>query len=126
MLWKTLEVVEAVVWCGLVAMCGVVPVCCTVAVCCSVRCSVCCCCCCGVVVGAEGRAGNVDCSSLLPWDVATVGDTAATQRAADLEVEDVVPSVTAVVASVTGGCLVEAVEEENVEAPDAKAKAARC
>ena len=76
-----------------------------------------------VVVGAEGRAGVGCCSSLLPRDVGTVG-AAATQRAADLEVEDVVPSVTAVVASVTGGCLVGAVEEENVEAPDAKAKAA--
>ena len=123
MLWKDPKVVEAVVWCVLVAMCCVLSVCCSVAVCCAVCCSVRCGC--VVVVGAEGRAGVVCCSSLLPRDVATVG-AAATQRAADLEVEDVVPSVTAVVASVTGGCLVEAVEEENVEAPDAKAKAARC
>ena len=63
--------------------------------------------------------------SSSPREVATVGD-AATQTDANLEEKDVVPSVTAVVASVTGGCLVEAVEEGNVEVPDAKARAARC
>ena len=76
-----------------------------------------CFCCCGVVVGERRGSSS-------PREVATVGD-AATQTDANLE-EDVVPSITAVVASVTGGCLVEAVEEGNVEVPDAKAKAARC
>ena len=72
MLWKDPKVVEAVVWCVLVAMCCVLSVCCSVAVCCAVCCSVRCCC--VVVVGAEGRAGVGGCSSLLPRDVATVGD----------------------------------------------------
>ena len=122
---KTLVVVEAVVGCvscSLVAMCGVVPVRCSeivvVTVCSSVRW---CCCCCGsvVVVGAEGRAGSVGCSSLLPRDV--LGDVAAVTAAAHpvggLEVEEVVAPATAVVAVVAGTCLEEV---------DAVAKAQAC
>ena len=57
--------------------------------------------------------------------VATVG-AAATQKAADLDVDNDVSTAAAVVASAAGSCLVEAIEEGNVEDPDAKAKAARC
>ena len=133
MLWKDPVVVEAVVLCVvcvLVAICCVVPVCCTVTV--AVGCC-CCCCCCGrvVVVGAEGRAGSVDCSSLLPrvvlGDVAAVR-AAATQTVGGLEEEEeaVGVSAIAVVASMAETCLVEDVSEGHVELPVAKARAARC
>ena len=91
----------------------------------AVRCG----CCCGsvVVAGARGGAGVVFRSSLLPWVVlrvvATAGETTATQSVADLEVEDVDASATAVVAMVAETCLVEAVEAGNVEDPVAKAQA---
>ena len=126
MLWKPLAVVEAVVWCVLVAIGCVVPVCC------AVRCSVsvtvavgCCGCGSGVVVGARGGAGDIRCSSLLPR--VAVGDVAAvaatTQAVGCLDVEEVALPAAAVVASAAGSCLVEAVEEGNVENPEAKAKA---
>ena len=130
MLCKTLIVVEAVVWCVLcvlVAICGVVPVRCTVC-CCSVSVAVSCCCCCGcvVVVGAEGRAGSVGCSSLLPRDVLGVIATVVTaaQSVGGLEEEEAVGvSAIAVVASMTETCLVDDVREGRVEVPDAKAQA---
>ena len=120
MLCKPLAVVEAVVWCVLVAIGCVVPVCC------AVRCSVsvtvavgCCGCGSGVVVGARGGAGDVCCSSLLPrvvvGDVAAV--TATTHSVAGLDVEEVVAPATAVVAVVAGTCLEEV---------DAVAKAQAC
>ena len=66
-------------------------------------------------------------SSLLPREavgvVATAGESAATQTVVGLEVDDDVPPAAAVVASAAGSCLVEAVEEGNVEDPDSKAKA---
>ena len=86
--------------------------------------------CCGrvVVVGTEGRAGNVGCSSLLPRVVLgeVVAVTATTHPVANLDVEDVVLPAAAVVASAAGSCLDEAGSDENVELPDAKARAARC
>ena len=124
-------VVEAVVLCVLcvlVAMCGVVPVRCTVC-CCSLSVAVRCCCS-GlvVVVGTEGRAGNVGCSSLLPrvvlGEVATVAAT--TQAVGCLEEVDVDASAIAVVASMAETCLVEDVGAKKVEDPDAKAKAGCC
>ena len=120
---KGVVVEEAVVWC---VLCVSLSVCCSVAVRCAV--TVCCCCGSGVVVGTRGGAGVVCRSSLLSQDVLGVVAIvdAATHTVADLEVEDVVLPAAAVVASAAGSCLVEAVEEENVEAPDAKAKAARC
>ena len=77
-----------------------------------------------------GRGGRL---ALAGWPstislsrvVAAVGDT-ATQTDANLEEDDVDASATAVVAMVAETCLVEAVEAEKVEDPDAKAKAARC
>ena len=105
-------VVEAVVWC---VLCVSLAVCCSVPVCCSVHC---CFCCCGVVVGERRGSSS-------PREVATVGD-AATQRVGCIDEDDVDASATAVVAMVAETCLVEVVEEENVETPDAKAKAARC
>ena len=89
----------------------------------------CCSCCCGrvVVVGTEGRAGNVGCSSLLPrvvlGEVAAVA--AAAQTVADLDVDDVVPLAAAVVASAARRYLVVEVEADSVEDPVAKAKAGR-
>ena len=96
---------EAVVWC---VLCVSLSVCCSVAV----RCTVAVCCgCCGsvVVVGAEGRAGVVCCSSPLPLDVLGVVATvdAATHSVASLDVEEVVAPATAVVAVVAGMCLEE-------------------
>ena len=121
---KEAVVVEAVVLCVLCVLCVSLAVCCAV----GVRCCCCCCCCCcgiGVVVGTRGEAGAVVGSSLSPrvvlGVVATV-DTAA-QTDANLEVEDVVLPAAAVVASAAGSCLDEAVEEGNVEDPEAKAKA---
>ena len=124
-------------------MCVLVAIGCVVPVCCAVRCSVsvCCavCCCCGrvVVVGAEGRAGSVGCSSLLPRDV--LGEVAAVRAAAtqtvggleeeeeeEEEEEAVGVSAIAVVASMAETCLVEDVGEGHVELPVAKARAARC
>ena len=79
-------------------------------------------------MGARGGAGVVVGSSLLPrvvlGEVATV--VAAAQSVGGLEVEDVVPLAAAVVASAARRYLVEAVEAEKVEDPDAKARAARC
>ena len=112
------------VCCVLVAVCC--SVCCSVAVCCAVtvRCG-----CCGrvVVVGTEGRAGNVGCSSLLPRVVLgeVVAVTAAAQTVVGLEDDDVVPLAAAVVASAARSCLEEAVEADSVEEPVAKAKASR-
>ena len=128
---KTLVVVEAVVLCVLcvlVAMCGVVPVCCAASV--AVRCCCCCCCCSGlvVVVGTRGGAGNVVGSSLSSR--AVVGEVAAADTTAhsvaNLEEDEDVVSTNPVVALVAETCLVEEVEEGNVEDPVAKAQAARC
>ena len=124
MLCKPLAVVEAVVWCVLVWLWWqfVVQFSCSVSVTVAVGC---CGCGSGVVVGARGGAGDVRCSSLLPrvvvGEVAAV--TAATQAVGCLDVEEVVLPAAAVVASAAGSCLVEAVEEGNVENPVAKAKA---
>ena len=122
-LWKDPVVVEAVVWC---VLCVLLAVCCAVAV----RCSVCCCCCGSVVVvGERGGAGVVVGSSLLPrvvvGEVATAGD-AATQTVGSLDADVHGVSTNPVVALVVETCLVEAVEADKVEDPDAKAKAARC
>ena len=101
---KEVVVEKSVVWCSL---CVSLPVCCVVAVRCAV--AVCCCCGSGVVVGAEGRAGVVCCSSLLPREVvgvvATV--TAAAQSVADLDEDDHVVSTNPVVALVAETCLDE-------------------
>ena len=100
----------------LVAMCCVLSVCCSVAVCCAVCCSVRCGS--GVVVGAEGRAGSVGCSSLLPrvvlGEVAAVAAT--TQAVGCLDVDVAVPLAAAVVASAARRYLDEEVEEDSVEA----------
>ena len=123
MLWKDPVVVEAVVLCCvcvLVAICCVVPVCCAVR-CCPVTVAVGCCCCCRrvVVVGAEGRAGSVGCSSLLPRDVLGVvaAVTATTHPVANLDADVVVPLAAAVVASAARSCL---------EVVDTVAKAQAC
>ena len=105
---KTLDVVEAVVfcvWCVLVAVCCSASVGCAVAV----RCG----CCCGsvVVVGARGGAGVVVGSSLLPREVvgvvATAGESAATQTVAGLDVDVPVVLANPVVALVAKTYLVE-------------------
>ena len=79
-------------------------------------------------MGTRGGAGAVVGSSLSPrvvlGVVATV-DTAA-HSVGCLEEEDVVLPAAAVVASAAGSCLDEAGSDENVELPDAKARAARC
>ena len=134
MLWKDPVVVEAVVLCVCVCWWQSVVLCQFVVQFSSVAVAVCCCCCCGrvVVVGAEGRAGSVDCSSLLPrvvlGEVAAVR-AAATQTVGGLEEEEeeaVGVSAIAVVASMAETCLVEDVGEGHVELPVAKARAARC
>ena len=99
------------VLCVLVAMCAVVPVRCAVC-CCSVTVAVGCCCCCRgrvVVVGAEGRAGSVGCSSLLPRVVLGVvaAVTATKHPVANLDADVVVPLAAAVVASAARSCLEE-------------------
>ena len=113
MLCKPLAVVEAVMWCVLVAIGCVVPVCCAV----TVRCG----CCCGrvVVVGTRGGAGDDCCSSLLSRVVLgdVVAVTAAAHTVANLDFEEVVAPATAVVAVVAGTCLEEV---------DAVAKAQAC
>ena len=79
-------------------------------------------------MGTRGGAGAVVGSSLSPRVVLGVVATvdSAAQSVGGLEVEDVVPLAAAVVASAARRYLVEAVEEGNVELPDAKARAARC
>ena len=80
-------------------------------------------------MGAEGRAGVVCCSSLLPRDVLGVVATVVTaaQSIGGLEEEEekeaVGVSAIAVVASMTETCLVDDVREGRVEVPDAKAQA---
>ena len=128
MLWKTLEVKEAVVWC---VLCVLVAVCCSVSVCCAVGCAVTvrCSCCCGsvVVVGARGGAGVVVGSSLLPREVvgvvATAGEAAAAHTVGNLDVDVAVPLAAAVVASAARRYLDEEVGEGSVGLPVAKAQA---